>query len=114
MCVAGLIVSANTPVANFAWKLFPALICGNTIVLKAPEDAPLTIWKIAKLIESLLPAGALNIVNGFGEECGQRIAESEDVDILSFTGSTAVGTLLAGIASKSLKKFHWNLVGRMR
>ncbi|HAT8640929.1 TPA: aldehyde dehydrogenase [Legionella pneumophila] len=110
--VAGLIVSANTPVANFAWKLFPALVCGNTVVLKAPEDAPLTIWKIATLIESLLPAGVLNIVNGFGKECGQRIAESEDIDVLSFTGSTAVGILLAEIAGKNLKKISLELGGK--
>ena len=73
--VAGLIIAANTPIANVAWKVFPALICGNTAVLKAAEDTPATAWYFGKLAqEAGLPAGVLNIVNGFGTEAGKPLA----------------------------------------
>ncbi len=69
--VAGLIIAANTPIANFAWKVFPALICGNGAVLKAAEDTPATAWLFAKIAhEAGLPPGVLNVIQGFGPECG--------------------------------------------
>ena len=69
--VAGLIIAANTPIANVAWKVFPALLCGNGAVLKASEDAPETAVAFARLAaEAGLPPGVLNMVHGFGEEAG--------------------------------------------
>ncbi len=74
--VAGLIIAANTPIANVAWKVFPALLCGNAAVLKASEDSPETALVFARLAaEAGLPPGVLNIVNGFGEEAGQPLVE---------------------------------------
>jgi alpha-ketoglutaric semialdehyde dehydrogenase len=69
--IAGLIIAANTPIANVAWKVFPALVCGNTAVLKAAEDTPGTAWFFGVLSQDAgLPPGVLNIVHGYGEEAG--------------------------------------------
>src|SRR5439155_5164648 len=69
--VAGLIVAANTPIANVAWKLFPALICGNAAVLKAAEDTPATAWLVHEIAKDAgLPRGLYNVVQGLGEEAG--------------------------------------------
>ena len=69
--VAGLIIAANTPIANVAWKAFPALLCGNTAVLKPAEDTPVTAWAFARLLHHAgAPAGVFNLVHGFGDEAG--------------------------------------------
>ncbi len=111
--VAGLIVSANTPIANVAWKVFPALICGNAAVLKAAEDTPVTAWIFGKIAhESGLPAGVLNIVQGFGEEAGAALVSHPEVEVISFTGSTAVGREIAVAAGKRLAKVSLELGGK--
>ena len=111
--VAGLIIAANTPIANVAWKVFPALLCGNAAVLKASEDAPETAVAFARLAaEAGLPPGALNIVQGFGEEAGQPLVEDERVAVVSFTGSTAVGRLIARVAGERLAKVCLELGGK--
>jgi hypothetical protein len=85
--VAGLIIAANTPIANVAWKVFPALICGNAAVLKAAEDTPATAWAFARIAhEAGLPAGVLNVVQGYGEEAGAPLVAHPDVQVISFTG----------------------------
>src|SRR5207248_3509202 len=74
--VAGLIIAANTPIANVAWKVFPALLCGNAAVLKASEDTPETAIVFARLAaEAGVPPGVLNVVQGYGEEAGQPLVE---------------------------------------
>ena len=94
--VAGLIVAANTPIANVAWKVFPALICGNAAVLKAAEDTPGTAWLFGRIArEAGLPDGVFNIVQGFGPEAGAPLVEHPDVGVVSFTGSSAVGREIA-------------------
>jgi aldehyde dehydrogenase (NAD+) len=94
--VAGLIVAANTPVANVAWKVFPALVCGNTAVLKAPEDAPGTADLVAAIAHLAgLPPGVLNVVQGDGLDAGAPLVAHDDVAVVSFTGSTAVGREVA-------------------
>jgi len=111
--VAGLIVAANTPMANVAWKAFPALLCGNGAVLKAPEDAPETALAFARLgAEAGLPAGILNVVQGFGEEAGQPLVEHPDVAVVSFTGSTVVGRMIARVAGERLAKVCLELGGK--
>src|SRR5687767_15508502 len=88
--VAGLIIAANTPIANAAWKVFPALVCGNAAVLKAAEDTPATAWVFAQIAHAAgLPAGLLNVVQGLGEEAGAPLVAHPDVAVISFTGSTA-------------------------
>jgi len=111
--VAGLIIAANTPIANVAWKVFPALICGNACVLKASEDSPETAVAFARLAqEAGLPDGVLNVVHGFGDEAGQPIVEDPRVAVVSFTGSTAVGRLIARVAGERLAKICLELGGK--
>ena len=111
--VAGLIIAANTPIANVAWKVFPALLCGNAAVLKASEDSPETALLFARLAaEAGLPAGVLNVVHGFGSEAGQPLVEDERVALVSFTGSTAVGRMIARVAGERLAKICLELGGK--
>ena len=111
--VAGLIIAANTPIANVAWKVFPALICGNAAVLKAAEDTPATAWYFGKIAhEAGLPAGVLNIVQGFGQEAGEPLVADPAVAVVSFTGSTAVGRRIAAIAGGRLAKVSLELGGK--
>lgn len=103
--VCGLIVPANTPIANCAWKAFPALLCGNAAVLKSAEDAPATAWAFAKILHEVgVPAGVLNVVHGLGEEAGAPLVEHRDVDLVSFTGSTEVGILIQRACAARLAK----------
>jgi len=111
--VAGLIIAANTPIANVAWKVFPALLCGNACVLKASEDTPETPVVFARLAkEAGLPDGVLNVVQGFGVEAGQPLVEDPRVAVVSFTGSTAVGRMIAETAGKRLAKVCLELGGK--
>jgi acyl-CoA reductase-like NAD-dependent aldehyde dehydrogenase len=111
--VAGLIIAANTPIANVTWKVFPALICGNAAVLKAAEDAPATAWLFAKIAtECGLFDGVLNVVQGIGEEAGGSLVAHPDVAVLSFTGSTAVGRQIAATAGQRLAKVSLELGGK--
>lgn len=111
--VAGLIISANTPIANIAWKVFPSLICGNGTVLKSPADAPLTAWIFGKIIhKTALPKGVFNIIHGKGEEAGLPLVKNADINLISFTGSTEVGKQLAKIAGERLIKISLELGGK--
>ena len=111
--VAGLIIAANTPIANVAWKVFPALICGNTAVLKAAEDTPATAWIVGRIAKEVgLPAGVLNIIQGYGEEAGAPLVANPGVDVISFTGSTEVGRQIAEVAGRRLAKVSLELGGK--
>ena len=111
--MAGLIIAANTPVANVAWKLFPALICGNAAVLKAAEDTPATAWLVHEIAKAGgLPDGVYNVIQGLGEEAGAALVADERVPIISFTGSTAVGREIAAVAGRRLAKISLELGGK--
>jgi len=111
--IAGLIIAANTPIANVAWKVFPALICGNAAVLKSAEDTPATAWFFGKIVhEAGLPPGVLNIIHGFGEEAGAPLVVNPEVGVISFTGSTAVGRQIAVTAGQRLAKVSLELGGK--
>lgn len=111
--VAGLIIAANTPIANVAWKIFPALICGNTAILKASEDTPATAWIVGKIAQEVgLPAGVLNIIQGFGEEAGAPLVESPEVGVISFTGSTEVGRYIQRAAGPRFARISLELGGK--
>jgi acyl-CoA reductase-like NAD-dependent aldehyde dehydrogenase len=111
--VAALIVAANTPIANVAWKVFPALICGNAAVLKMAEDTPATAWAFGLLAQKAgLPDGVLNIVQGLGSEAGQALIVHPDVNVISFTGSTAVGRRIAQTAGERLVRVSLELGGK--
>ena len=111
--IAGLIIAANTPIANVAWKVFPALICGNTTILKTAEDTPATAWVFGKIAyEAGLPDGVLNIIQGYGEEAGAPLVEHSDVGVISFTGSTKVGQYIQRAAGERLAKVSLELGGK--
>ncbi|UUY05680.1 aldehyde dehydrogenase family protein [Svornostia abyssi] len=111
--VAGLIIAANTPIANVAWKAFPALMGGNGAVLKASEDTPQTAAAFAELVvEAGAPDGIFNVVHGLGPEVGEAIVTSPDVDLVSFTGSTGVGRMIARTAGERLAKVCLELGGK--
>jgi aldehyde dehydrogenase (NAD+) len=111
--VAGLIVAANTPIANVAWKLFPALVCGNAAVLKAAEDTPATAWLVHDVAARAgLPAGLYNVIQGLGEEAGAPLVASDKVPVISFTGSTEVGREIAAAAGRRLAKISLELGGK--
>lgn len=111
--VAGLIIAANTPIANVAWKVFPALICGNTAVLKAAEDTPVTAWLFGAIAkEAGLPDAVLNIVQGYGAEAGAALVEHAGVHVISFTGSTRVGREIAVKVSERLGRVSLELGGK--
>ena len=111
--VAGLIIAANTPIANVAWKAFPALVCGNAVIMKAAEDAPATADIFARIAheEGLLP-GVFNLIQGYGEEAGVPLVENERVDLISFTGSSQVGRYILQEAGKRLAKVSLELGGK--
>jgi len=111
--VAGLIIAANTPIANVAWKAFPALLCGNAAILKAAEDTPLSAWAFGLLAhEAGVPEGVYATVHGFGEEAGAPLVEHPDVAIVSFTGSCEVGRYIAAAAGRRLAKTCLELGGK--
>jgi len=111
--VAGLIIAANTPIANVAWKVFPALACGNSAVLKSADDTPGTAWLFGEVCRAAgLPGGVLNIVHGFGEEAGAPLAAHPDVGVVSFTGSTRAGRSVHGAASARMAKVSLELGGK--
>lgn len=111
--IAGLIIAANTPIANVAWKIFPALVCGNTAILKAAEDTPATAWIVGQIAQEIgLAPGVLNIIQGFGEEAGAPLVEHPDVGVISFTGSTEVGRLIQQAAGGRLARVSLELGGK--
>lgn len=111
--VCGLIIAANTPVANVAWKVYPALLCGNTVILKPSENTPYTAMWFAKILqESGLPAGVLSVINGLGEEAGVSLVNDPRIDLISFTGSVAVGKYIQRTTAERLTKLCLELGGK--
>lgn len=111
--IAGLIVPANTPIANIAWKTFPALICGNTVVLKAAEDSPRIANLFARLAKTAgLPDGVFNVVQGRGQLAGAALVEDPRIAVISFTGSTGVGRWIAEAGGRRLARVSLELGGK--
>ena len=111
--VVGQIIPWNFPLLMAAWKLGPALACGNCVVLKPAEQTPLSALRLGELLlEAGLPDGGVNIVTGFGETAGAALAAHEDVDKIAFTGSTEVGRLIVQAAAGNLKKVSLELGGK--
>jgi acyl-CoA reductase-like NAD-dependent aldehyde dehydrogenase len=108
-----LITPWNFPVAIPSWKIFPALVCGNTIVLKPAEDTPACAAAFIKVIaDAGAPAGVVNLVQGFGEETGAALVEHKDVALISFTGSSETGRRIASSCGMSLKRCALEMGGK--
>ncbi len=110
--VVGQIIPWNFPILMAAWKLAPALAAGNCVVLKPAEQTPASILVWAELIGDLLPPGVLNIVNGFGLECGKPLASSPRIAKIAFTGETTTGRLIMQYASENLIPVTLELGGK--
>ena len=111
--VVGQIVPWNFPLMFTSWKMGPALAAGNCIVLKPTELAPLSTLRIAELMDEIgFPKGVVNIVTGYGESAGARLAEHPDVGKIAFTGSTATGRRIVEASAGNLKKVQLELGGK--
>ncbi|MGC2476553.1 MAG: aldehyde dehydrogenase family protein, partial [Candidatus Sulfotelmatobacter sp.] len=111
--VCGMITPWNFPMAISSWKLLPAVVCGNTCVIKPAQDTPLSTFNLVRaLYDAGLPKGVINIVTGFGPEVGTPLAEHPDVRAISLTGSSAVGRIVGGIAAQSFKHCSLELGGK--
>lgn len=111
--VAGIVTPWNFPMAIPTWKIFPALVSGNTVVFKPASDTPATATILVEILaEAGIPAGVVNIVHGGGGEVGNAIVGHPDVDLVSFTGSTSVGIRISEMASKTLKRVSLELGGK--
>lgn len=100
--VVGQIIPWNFPLLMAAWKLAPALVTGNCVVLKPAEQTPFSILKLMEVIGDLIPAGVLNVVNGYGKEAGQALASSKRIAKIAFTGSTPVGSHILKCAAENI------------
>ncbi|KAK4661471.1 mitochondrial aldehyde dehydrogenase [Podospora pseudopauciseta] len=111
--VCGQIIPWNYPLDMAAWKLGPALCCGNTVVLKLAEQTPLSMLYLAKLIkEAGFPPGVVNIINGHGREAGAALVQHPQVDKIAFTGSTATGKEIMKMASATMKNITLETGGK--
>lgn len=110
--VIGAIVPWNYPLMMAVWKFAPALATGNSIVVKPAEQTPLTLLRLLELAADVIPGGVLNVVTGFGDPVGQRLASHPDVAMVALTGSVATGRKVAAHAAESLKQVHLELGGK--
>jgi aldehyde dehydrogenase (NAD+) len=111
--VVGMITPWNFPMAIPSWKLFPALVSGNTCVIKPAEDTPLSTYNLVQtLIDAGLPPGVVNIVAGFGPDAGAPLVEHKDVRAISFTGSSEIGSLVAQRAAANFKPVSLEMGGK--
>jgi len=110
--VVGQIIPWNFPLLMATWKLAPALAAGNCVVLKPAEQTPWSILKLLEVVGDLLPAGVLNVVNGFGVEAGKPLASSSRIAKVAFTGETTTGRLIMQYASQNLIPVTLELGGK--
>ena len=111
--VCGLITPWNFPMAIPSWKAIPALVCGNTVVLKPAEDTPLSAVHFVKALEAAgVPPGVVNLVMGSGAEAGAALSKHSGVSVVSFTGSCEVGSLVASTCASSFRHVHLEMGGK--
>ena len=111
--VCALITPWNFPMAIPTWKMFPALLCGNTVVLKPAEDTPHTATRLVEILtEAGIPAGVVNLLHGRGEEVGAALVRHPGVQLVSFTGSAVVGREIASACGQNLKRVSLELGGK--
>jgi alpha-ketoglutaric semialdehyde dehydrogenase len=111
--VVGAITPWNFPIAIPSWKLAPALVCGNTVVLKPAEDTPLLAERFVELLyEAGVPEDVVRVVHGFGEEAGEALVRHPDVPVITFTGSRETGVAVTKAAADHLKHVHLELGGK--
>ncbi|CAN5761716.1 aldehyde dehydrogenase family protein [soil metagenome] len=111
--VCGLITPFNFPMAIPTWKMFPALICGNSVIIKPAEDVPHTVTLLVEILEeAAIPPGVVNLVHGMGEEVGAAIVEHPGIPVISFTGSTETGRIVGRICGEMHKRLSLEMGGK--
>ena len=111
--VIGAITPWNFPIAIPSWKAFPALVAGNTLVIKPAEDTPLSVCRLAMVFEEAgLPAGVFNVVTGYGPSAGQPLVDNPTVEFVSFTGSTVTGYQIATRCSERMVPYSLEMGGK--
>ena len=111
--VAGLITPFNFPLAIPTWKMFPALVCGNAVILKPSEDVPHTSHRLVELLlEAGLPPEVIQLVHGRGASAGKALVEHPDVPVISFTGSTATGSFIGETCGRMHKRLSLEMGGK--
>src|SRR3954470_110674 len=111
--VAGLITPFNFPLAIPTWKMFPALVCGNAVVIKPGEDVPHTVSLLVEVLEEAgIPRGVVNLVHGFGDEVGAHIVAHPDIPVISFTGSTETGKIIGRVCGEMHKRLSLEMGGK--
>src|SRR3989454_4662065 len=111
--VCGMITPWNFPMAIPSWKLLPALVCGNTCIIKPAQDTPLSTFNLVRVLaDAGVPKGVVNILTGFGAEAGAPMLDHPEVRAVSFTGSSAVGRTIGTTAAKSFKHCSLELGGK--
>lgn len=109
----GVITPWNTPFMLSTWKIAPALAAGCTVVHKPAEFSPMTAKLLVEIAESAgLPKGVLNVVNGFGEDAGQRLTEHQDIKAIAFVGESRTGSMIMAQGASTLKRVHFELGGK--
>ncbi len=111
--VCGLITPWNFPIAIPSWKMMPALVCGNTVVIKPAQDTPLSTYYLVQIMEEAgIPAGVVNLVSGTGSQVGSPLVSHPDVKLISFTGSTDTGRVINQACAPSFKHVHLEMGGK--
>lgn len=110
--VCGVIIPWNAPLMLMSLKIAPALVAGNTVVVKSAEEAPLGVLRVAEIMNSILPPGVMNIVSGMGPECGGPLVSHRDVRKVSFTGSVDTGKIIYAAAAQKLIPVTLELGGK--
>lgn len=111
--VAGLITPFNFPLAIPTWKLFPALVCGNSVIIKPAEEVPHTVSLFVEVLEEAgIPAGVVNLLHGIGEEVGAAMVSHPDIPVISFTGSTETGSSIGRTCGEMHKRLSLEMGGK--
>jgi len=111
--VCGLITPWNFPMAIPSWKILPALIVGNTVVIKPASDTPLSVYNLVQcLLDASIPDGVVNIVTGSGSRVGEPLIRHPDVQVISFTGSTEIGSKVARVGAEGMKHVSLEMGGK--
>ncbi len=111
--VCGMITPWNFPMAIPSWKLMPALVCGNTVVIKPATDTPLSVYNFVKIMEEEgLPGGVVNLITGSGKDVGDPLMHHKDVAVISFTGSTDVGRKVSEACASDFRHCHLEMGGK--
>jgi len=111
--VCGLITPWNFPIAIPSWKMMPALVCGNTVIIKPAQDTPLSTYYLVQILEEAgIPAGVVNLVSGTGSQVGSPLVSHPDVKLISFTGSTDTGRVINQACAPSFKHVHLEMGGK--